>query len=960
MKFSCRFLLVVLFAALAADAQIPHPETRESRAINLPTSKQLQPREPGAPQPLNSLPMAAAWSPDHRFLAIVNAGFGTLESGFAQSVAVLDAATGKVRDFPEQRATLGAPQTLYAGIVFSSDGKHLYVSVDSLSAPTGGKPDETGNGVIVYRFADGAPQFERVIPIGLQPLKTGASQNQFGAPIPSGFAIPAPAGLALVAGQGSEPDQLLVADNFSDDVLMLDPTSGGVVHRFDLSLPPSAPGATVTVPSTYPVALTADSAGHFAYVALWNDSAVARLDLRSGRVLQWLPLLPPKQPVESGSHPAALVLSPDGDRLYVALANRDAVAVVDLSGASMRLAATLDTRLPGQHYFGAMPDALALSADGKRLYAANTGSNAVAVFDVSAALASPQKAAGFLPTEWYPTALALRGDRLYVATAKGKGTGPNSFAQVVPESATGRGIGRLRRRPNAYIATLLHGSVASIDLKIAYAHLLEMTREAIADNKMNAAAQQQLHYAGSVNPIHHVIYIIRENRTYDQDLGDLSLNGERVGNGDPNLTMYGAAITPNLHKLALQFGVLDNFYDSGEVSGDGHVWSTAGITSDYTEKTWQQSYRGRERPYDYEGVVEQGYPLLEKIPDVDEPDSGYLWTDLARHHISLYHFGEFISTKFCDDSGEAPKDPSPLNGTPEPRPEHCDNPAILPGTEIPAIYGSGKSQFPWKIPLIFQNVATKPELEGHFDPDYADFNLSFPDQLRFEEFNRHFREWVKMREEHGKDAMPAFVMLRFPNDHTAGTTPGMPTPRASVADNDLAVGRTVEAISHSPYWNDTAIFVLEDDAQDGADHVDAHRSVALVVSKYSPRRAQPVVDSHFYTTVSVLRTMEELLGAPPMNNNDSFAPVIAPLFVGKGDQPAFTADTSNRDNGLIYTANTRRSPGAKESSRMDFSHEDRANPYKLNVILWRDARGSDPLPTQLIHASAKKRKDDDD
>ena len=954
MKSSPASLGLAILLAVSSFAAAQSPRVQPSSGFApLPTGKQLHLPEPGAPQSLNSLPMAAAWSPDHRYLALVNAGFGTLESGYAQSIAILDAASGKLRDFPEPLTALGAAQTLYSGIAFSADGTRLYVAVDSLSSPTGGKPDHTGNGILVYSFQGGAPHYDHVIPIGLQPLKPGAHQNQFGAPIPAGKAIPAPAGIAVVPARPGQPEQLLVADNFSDDVLLIDPASAAILHRFDLSLPPSSPGAPVTIPSTYPVSVLADSTGRYAYVALWNASAVARLDLTRHTVTQTLPLLPPSHPTDPGSHPAALLLSPDGRLLYVALANRDAVAVVRLAPDSMRLAATLDTRLPGQHYFGAMPDALALSADGSRLYAANTGSNAVAVFNAHPAASAPL---GFIPTDWYPTALAIRDNQLFVATAKGQGTGPNATPPQIPADVTGPAINRLRHRAavkGAYIATLLHGSLASIDLRDAAAHLPALTQEAIADNRLRAPLPE-FHFASGVNPIHHVIYIIRENRTYDQDLGDLSLNGQRVGNGDPALTLYGASITPNLHKLALQFGVLDNFYDSGEVSGDGHVWSTAAITSDYTEKTWQQDYRGRERPYDYEGVVEQGYPLLEKIPDIDEPDSGYLWTDLARHHVSLYHFGEFISSKFCDDSGEAPKDPSPLNGTPEPRPEHCDHPAILPGAPIPAIYGGGRSPYPWKIPLIYQNVATKPELVGHFDPDYADFNLSFPDQLRYEEFARHFRQWVGTRSATGKDEMPAFVMLRFPNDHTAGTTPGMPTPRASVADNDLAVGRTVEAISHSPYWNDTAIFVLEDDAQDGADHVDAHRSVALVVSKYSPRRAQPVVDSRFYTTVSVLRTMEALLGVPPMNNNDAYAPVIAPLFTGSGDQPAYAADTSNRDNGLIYTANTRHSSGAAESSKMDFTHEDRINPYKLNVILWRDARGNAPLPPQLGSAAAKK------
>jgi hypothetical protein len=278
---------------------------------------------------------------------------------------------------------------------------------------------------------------------------------------------------------------------------------------------------------------------------------------------------------------------------------------------------------------------------------------------------------------------------------------------------------------------------------------------------------------------------------------------------------------------------------------------------------------------------------------------------------------------------------------------------------VPQNYGGGKSPWPWPIPLILKNVATKPELEGHFDPLYPDFNLSFPDQLRTEEFLAQFRNWVNDLA-HGTDTMPNFVMLRLPNDHTAGTRAGMPRPRASVADNDLAVGRVAEAISHSNYWDDTALFILEDDAQDGADHVDAHRSVALIVSKFSPKGATPVVDSTFYTTVSVVRTMEDLLGVPPMNNNDAMAPLLAPLFDGAGDQPPFDAEYVNRDNGMIYEVNSAHAPGAKQSDRMDFRHEDQADPRMLNVILWRDAMGNKPLPALLTHPSGKAGRDDDD
>jgi DNA-binding beta-propeller fold protein YncE len=927
---------LVLFFSLSAS--LISPSAGFAQAISLPTSKQLMPPVPGSPQRLNSLPMAMDWSPDRRYVAMVNAGFSTAESNYQQSIAVLDTETGRLADFPDSRTDVGSAQTLYNGVAFSADGSHIYASIDSLKEP------EAGNAIAVYRFTGATFAPERVIQIPLQKLAPGHTQNQIGKPIPGGMAIPAPTGLAVVKGK-SGVEQILVADEFSDDVLLVDAASGKIVLRFDLA-------NHSIVPSQYPIAVIASHDNKRAYVALWNGSAVAELDLESGKVVQTLPLLPADVATSPGSHPTALVSSHDDKTLYVALANRDAVAAIHISGQRMQLAGMFNAQLPGQRYFGAMPDALALSPDDATLYAANSGSDAVAVFstrDVKPNTAVAPK--GFIPTEWYPTALATKGNQLYVATAKGKGTGPNAAPQPQPANPSPKQSKRLHR-PHTYIGTLLYGSLATVDVAAAERELPKLTAEVVASNMMQAA-QTHLQFKAGANPIHHVIYIIKENRTYDQVFGDLGF-----GNGDSSLTMYGRDITPNLHKLALQFGVLDNFYDSGEVSGDGHVWSNAAISSDYTEKTWQQSYRGSARVYDFEGVVEQGYPLLEGIPDVNEPASSYIWTDLAKHGKTLYHFGEFVSTKFCDDSGEAPKDKSPLAGTPEPAPEYCKVGAIHRGEAIPANYGGGTSPYPWAIPLIFKNVATKPELEGHFDPQFPDFNLRFPDQLRVEEFLTHFRKWVSERQQ-GQDSMPAFVMLRLPNDHTAGTTPGSPTPKASVSDNDLAVGRAVEAVSHSPYWDDTAFFILEDDAQDGADHVDAHRSIALVISKYSPKAAQPTVDSTFYTTVSFLRTMEDLMGVPPMNNNDAFAPLVAPLFAGTGEQPAFDADYSNRDNGLIYTANAPKAPGGKESSKMDFSHEDRADARKLNIILWRDAMGSKPVPSMVLHPHDPHKDDDD-
>jgi hypothetical protein len=420
--------------------------------------------------------------------------------------------------------------------------------------------------------------------------------------------------------------------------------------------------------------------------------------------------------------------------------------------------------------------------------------------------------------------------------------------------------------------------------------------------------------------------------------------------------MYGEDITPNLHKLALQFGVLDNFYDSGEVSGDGHVWSNAAIGTDYLEKTWQQSYRAEQRSYDYEGVVAEGLPLEQNIPDVNEPASGYLWGNLAAHGKTYYHFGEFIATTFCDEVKTANPQQGPvLAGA------HCAHKAIEPGQPLPEEWGGGVNKWAWPIPLIATNKATKPELVGHFAEEAPDFNLMVPDQVRVEIFLRHLQGWVADKRQ-GNDTMPNFVMLRLPNDHTAGTRPGGPTPKSSVADNDLAVGRAVEAISRSPYWDSTAFFILEDDAQDGGDHVDAHRSLAVIVSKYAPHisSGKTFVDSRFYSTVSVVRTMETLLGLPPMNNNDALCSLISSLFTGPGDQPAFQADYTNRDNELIYTANEKTAAGAKESMKMDFRHADHADAQKLNVILWKDAMGDKPVPAMIRERRKKAAKDDDD
>jgi len=932
---------LAIAATLLCFAQPPsYAQTHAQTTLDLPTSKQLEGTPPGSPAKTNSLPMSMVLSPDGRYAATVNAGFGTAESKYDESILVVDLATGRQLDFPDARtAPRTSHQTFYQGLAWSSDGRHLYASLASLTAPESGVPDATGNAIAVYNFEDGKLGPDRLIPIPLQKLAGGKQQNMLKKVVPAGMAIPYPSGLCMV--RGASGDRLLVADDLSDDALLLDAATGKIVTRFDLSV-------TSAVPAAYPITVAATRDGKLGFVALWNGSAVAELDLVHGRMLGTIALLPPRSAGAAGSHPASLALSPDEKHLYVALANRDMAAAVSIASGPkhrMKIAAYFDTKLPGQTYFGAVPDAIAASPNGNRLYVANASSNAVAVFDTHTKKASgvqieAARPLGFVPTGWYPTALAATDKELLIATAKGEGTGPNNMPQRDAQA------GNLKH-DHTYIGTLLYGSFARVPLTAINepdAQLASMTAQVVDENRLKAADERILFKTGA-NPIKHIVYIIKENRTYDQILGD-----EPAANGDPKLTMYGRAVTPNEHKLTEQFGILDNFYDSAEVSGDGHVWSNAAITSDYTEKTWQQSYRGGERMYDFEGMVSGAYPLLQGIPDVNEPASGYLWTNLAQHNKTLYHFGEYISTKFCVEKSSGAKGKSPLEGTPEPTTSDCARTAIHKGELLPANYGGGLSKYPWAIPMIASNTATKPELQGHFDPQYPDFEIAFPDQLRVEEFLTKFRAWSAERDA-GKDTMPDFVQLRLPNDHTAGTQPGMPRPAASVADNDLAVGRVVEAVSHSAYWADTAFFILEDDAQDGADHVDAHRSIHLVISKYSPKPqgGTPFVDHRFYTTVSTIHTMESLLGLPPMNNNDAFAPLMAPLFAGDGDQPPYTADTSNRDNGLIYQANTGSSPGAQASARMDFVHADQAPTGELNAILWKDAKGGEPLPAQLRH-----------
>ncbi|MFY9908969.1 MAG: beta-propeller fold lactonase family protein, partial [Candidatus Sulfotelmatobacter sp.] len=637
--------MALLGVSIAAVAQRGAP----NKSISLPTSKTLMTPSPGRIGNTNGFPATIAISPDRRYAALLNDGYGTQETLATQSISVLDLKNNQLSDYPDKRFGEDVHQSYFLGLVFGSDGKHLYASVGSVTDPTGQKTGDTGNGIAVYRFADGKVSPERFIAIGLQPLAPGKKVSMELRKTPRGTAIPYPAGLAILPGKAG--DRLLVADNLSDNVVLIDLARGKVLQSFDLS-------TNDLVPASFPYGVVVTRDGRRAWCSLWNASQVAELDLMSGKVARWIKLQEPAKPTAPGSHPTAMLLSPDEKLLYIALSNADAVAAVSTDDGQM--VALFSTIVRNQEYSGTYPIALAQSEDGKRVFAADGSSNAVAVFDTSHLITNiphshaenAQVALGFIPTDWYPSALAVHGDDLLIATAKGQGARPNPGMGKTPWE--------IKHHEHPYIPTLLYGSIARLNIPSTLGKLEELTQTVERDNLLHNDPGT-VKFAGGGNPIKHVIYVIKENRTYDQILGDLKLGDKKIGNGDSSLTLYGQDITPNEHKLALQFGVLDNFYDSGEVSGDGHQWSTAAITSDYNEKTWQIAYRGKERTYDFQGTVAGEFPLDHNESDIDDPSTGFLWDNLARRGLSYRDYGEFVDARWCN---KIRKVEMPEQGTP--------------------------------------------------------------------------------------------------------------------------------------------------------------------------------------------------------------------------------------------------------------------------------------------------------
>jgi len=722
-----------------------------------------------------------------------------------------------------------------------------------------------------------------------------------------------------------------------------------------------------------------------AYVSLWGDGTVAVVDPAHKFGVTHIAV---------ERHPTLMLLNRDQSRLFVVNSDADSVSVIDT--ATDKVIETINVRLNEGAKNGASPEGLALDEDKQDttfLYVANAHSNAVAVISLAGSIGSPRKSKllGFIPTGNYPSAIAYVGKHLFVAN--GKGTGMENSSLKITDSGLFPnmpnkdfpGTGGYNKR-GMYSAAIVSGSISLVDVpdeKGLYAY----TQQTMRNNGLLGRESRNI-FPGGRSPFKHVIYIIRENRTYDQVLGDLTASGDgRKADGDASVAIFGGAdaarspngapqsITPNAHAIVQRFGLLDRFFVNAEASPDGHNWSTAAFSNDYVDKAFRWQYAKRGRTYDYEGYnrlpsyelpanqppvamppvfdlpatandvanyINRYVPYLHGDRDVAEPESLYLWDAAKRAGLTYRNYGEFITN--------------------------------VSEADLESINTQKRKKYPDITPNLIA-TATKKTLEGHFAPQAHNFDLDAPDALttdsyraavdaknvidpaittdnpdpkfrgnsRFGSWRDEFRGYVSDLQNGRGDHFPNLSIVRVSNDHTDGLHRNVPTPQFYVAENDYAVGRIVEEVSKSPYWKDTAIFVVEDDAQDGPDHVDAHRSPALVISAYNRPGA---LVHEFHNTVGLIRTIELCLGIEPMNFLDSNATPID-IFTDKADLRPYIAvlPTIALDN--LY-------PPDKPSPQMayfmqltdkqDLSHPDMANPRELNEIIWFSVRGDTPMP----------------
>ena len=933
---------------------------------------------------VGAMPMTMLRSPDSlghggkgRYLLVVNSGYGVQFSADTnkaqQSIAVIDLNAG-LEPSVIQNVYFPSPQSANVGLAFvpvpAADGSYaLYIS--------GGFE----NKVWIFRFDPKAaapiqppssgPNTKVTAPF-LEISNPGeASPKDYN----SGKAALYPTGLAVTR----DGTTLVAANNLGDNVTIVRDLKGTrKMQRVDLHHP-GKPGENIY---PYGVVLLETGKKTRAYVSCWNDSSVAVVSLDGKATIQEF--------IEVDRHPTAMLLNAQGTRLFVTNSNADRVSVID-TGTDQEIE-RIDVRLAENALLGGSPEGIALGEDEKTLYVANAHSNAVAVVALSEKArgaksqakngdAAKSKVLGFIPAGQYPSAVAVADGKLFIGNGKGTGFEPssmrvsNSGFTPNPPNAAFPANAEKNRQGGQYSGSIVSGNISMVALpdEPALAHYTQQTMQ--NDGLLDFAPPKP--FAGE-SPIKHVIYIIKENRTYDQVFGDVKTSGDgHAADGEPAFAIFGnsetarrpdgtaQAVTPNHHALAQRFGLFDRFFVNSEASPDGHNWATAAFSTDYVDKAFRWNYSDRGRTYDFEGynrlpdyeppselnfekfhgdalaaltdLLEAHLPYRQGFLDLAEPKTLYLWDAAARAGLTYRNYGEFVT--------------------------------VISANDVDAAKQKRHKEYP-DISKAVRDIPNKAALAGHHSPSFRSFDVTAPDVMtvdcykaalasaqndaavtednpnaacrgnsRFGEWLTEFHEFVAQREAGKPDPMPALNIVRFPNDHTTGIKKGFPTPQFMVADNDYAVGRLVEAVSSSVYWKDTAIFVIEDDAQAGPDHADSHRSVGLAISAYNKPGA---LIHKFHSTVSMIRTIELLLGIAPMNQLDASA-IPMDIFQDKPDLtpykavlPAIAAE--NFMGGKPKDKAT--AEWMKKTQQQDFAHADMADPQTLNAIIWFACTGS--------------------
>lgn len=768
--------------------------------------------------------------------------------GYRQFLSVVRASDGKVMsqlDF-NRRAQGQLRDGLYYGLTVDPKSGTIYAS--------------RGAQDMVSRFSvDSAGKINELPPPLLNPPMAGRTLPHHAA------------GLAL----SSDGRQLLVVNNQTSDVTDY---KGSVSILNTLTGNVDATYQTAGYPFAAAMLTEGPNRDRKFFVGSERDGVVQAMHT----VLRKAPVS-----IATGASPTGMILNKAQSRLFVTNNASDTVSIVDTQVDKVLKTILLrpsDMRgLPG-----AGPQGLCLSPDERKLFVTLSDMNAIAVIDVR-----KRELEGYLPTGWLPTSVLATEKELLVSCAKGTKTqNPNHKPVSMPGATRGQ-----------YIQDIIDGTVTRIPMG-EVSKLKQHTVTVIANNRLRQDLDKASHPDFKDPGVKYVVYIIKENRTYDNVLSDLP-----QGNGDPSVNLFPRKVTPNQHALAERFVLLDNFHVCAEVSQDGWVWSTAGMVNAYASRNTPYNYSNRGRSYDTEGG-NSGVPVdLMDIPDVTRPAGGYIWEQCLKYGVSYRNYGFF--TQFLD-----PED-----------------------KRFDSFVGS-KENAPAKKALVGRTC----DDFRRYDLEYADseahlrYNWNWPRQRktfgksnspsRFTTWKREFDEFVK------KGDMPRFQMVRFGNDHTSGTRAGQPTPAAMVADNDYAVGQLVEAVSKSPFWKETAICILEDDAQNGYDHVDAHRSIAFVISPYIKRGT---VDSRFYNTDSMLRTMELLLGMPPMSQYDAVASPIAVFGTTPSNDEPYTAILPARE--VVCQVNEATAYRSKDSNRISNLIEEGDVDEDLNDILWGAIKG---------------------